>query len=146
MPRLADEQLTDCVTASPHVTTTLTEAVWRTRVKEGGWFVKKRLTGTPSAGRGHTQATFLVNNDAGIWGRLEGCSGTGSSFVISVRVRGVDGYAQGGGTGALSVADLGDGVQGNADGKLKIVTASGFGLVFGGDQANLRLSWDGINN
>ena len=132
------------ITVKPKTDSTNTEAVWKARAKEGGWFVKRDTTSLNSAGHGYIEVTFLADNDATILGRLEEVKGSGDDLVAAVELVGVDGNALGNGTGALAVADFGDGVQGASDGKLKIVATGGYGAVYGGDKANLRLSWNSL--
>ena len=134
------------VTCKPEVTTSVTEQMWRDRVKERGWFVKRKASDRSSADQGLLLMQFLADDNANAYGRLEGCSGSGNNFVIAVETRAADAFAQGGGTGALAATDYGKGVQGDSDAKLKIVDSGGFGKILGGDKAKLRLAWDTAEN
>ena len=137
------------ITCKPEITATVTEQVWRDRVKARGWFLKRKASNLNSEGQGLLLMQFLADGNTKIFGRLEGCSGSGSNFVIAVETRGTDAFGQGGGTGALVAADYGKALEGDADGKLEIsATAGAFGsvTVVGGDKAKLRVAWDTMLN
>ena len=129
------------ITCKANVTNTNTEALWKARAKEGGWFVKKSGT-VPPAGFEYITVTFLADGDADILGRLDDARGTGDNFVVGIELVGIDGNAQGSATGALVAADKQ--VQGATGGKLKTVASGGFGAVYGGDKADLRLAWNSL--
>lgn len=132
------------VTCKPD-TTTVTEETWRKRVKERGWFVKTK-DDEIAAGQALLTVQFLADDDAKAYGRLEGCSGSGKDFVVGVETRAIDAFAQGTATGALVAGDIGKGLKGAADGKLKIASSGGFGKVIAGDKKKLRIAWDTMEN
>lgn len=123
----------------PFTDTTNTEAIWKTRIAEGGWFVKiHQATCTVD----ELGVTFLADNDAVTVGRLIGYTGTGTKFRVTVENCSVRGYAQGNATGALAEADYGDRMKGE-DGKLIVDDALTTGNIFlvGGTKAEPAVAW-----
>lgn len=126
-------------TCKPHITSTLTEEVWKQRIKEGGWFVKQHPA---SSDADYMGVTFLADNDTETVGRLIGFTGSGDSFKVSVETQGVRGYAQGSGSGALATGDYGQYCKATG-GKLEIDSGATAGniKVVGGNKKDLMVAW-----
>ena len=123
----------------PFTDTTNTEAVWKERIAEGGWFVKiHQATCTPD----ELGVTFLADADVTTVGRLIGYTGTGTKFRVTVENCGIRGYAQGGATGAFADADYGDRMLANSAGKLVVGTGTtGNIFLVGGTKPEPAVAW-----
>ena len=129
-------------TCKPKVDTTNTEAVWKQRVAEGGWFLKFDEGTTTADEMG---VDFLAANDKWTIGRLIGYTGTGDKFRVTVETCRVYGYAGGtsGQTGAYASTDWGDRMKAGSDGKLQVDNAQTDGNIFlvGGTKDEPAVAW-----
>ena len=128
------------LTCNPKVDTTLTEAVWTQRAKEGGWFLQVDEGSTDADYLG---VTFMANNAKNTVGRLVSVSGTGDTFKVGVEPAGQRGYAQGGDTGSFASTDWGDRMKANTNGKLVVDNSATDGNIHlvGGDKADPVVAW-----
>lgn len=127
-------------TAKAKVDSTVTEATWKERAKEGGWFVA--IDGATCTAD-ELGVDFLANNAAESVGRLITASGTGDKFRVTVAPCGTRGIAQGGATGAFAAGDYGKFMKANTTGKLIVDTSLTAGniVVVGGDKAKPAVAW-----
>ena len=128
----------DC---KPKIDSTNTEAVWKERIDEGGWFVQLDPATTTADEMG---IDFMANNAAFTLGRAIGYTGTGDSFRVTVEPCRARGYAVGGATGAFTAAThFGKYMKANTDGKLVVDTTLTAGniVLLGGDQAEPLVTW-----
>ena len=134
------------VSCKPDVDSTNTEAVWREKAGTGR-FIKIDTTQTGSQGHGLLPVQLLADDDLVPYGRLDSVQGEGDRFTATICVLGADMYALGNvaGNTALTDAMIGQTLKGAGDGKLKIASG-GFGRVVGGDQTDLRIAFNGIEN
>ena len=130
------------LTCIPKTDSTVTEAVWRQRIKDGGWFVQFD-EGTTTADE--IGVTGLAADAVIALGRVIGATGSGDKFRITVETEGVRGYAQGGATGAFASTDYGDRMKADSDGKLVVDNAATSGNMFlvGGTKDEPAVAWRG---
>ena len=123
----------------PKISTGVTEAVWKRRIAEGGWFVQLDPDTTTADEMG---VAFMADDAAVTVGRLIGYTGTGKKFRVTVENCGIRGYAQGGASGAFASGDYGDRMKASG-GKLIVdgtLTAGNIFLV-GGTKAEPAVAW-----
>lgn len=130
------------ITCIPKTTNTVTEATWKERVADGGWFVKFDAATSTADEYG---CTFLANNDATCLGRLIGYTGSGDKFRVSIETEGLRGLAQGGDEGAFATADITDRLKANSNGKLVSDDSLTVGNMFvvGGTKEQPAVFWRG---
>lgn len=123
----------------PKISTGVTEAVWKKRVAEGGWFVKVDDATCTSDEIG---VAFLEDDDVVVMGRLIGYTGTGTKFRVTVENCGVRGYAQGDASGAFLSTDYGDRMKAK-NGKLIVDNdqTAGNVILVGGTKAEPAVAW-----
>ena len=129
------------ITCIPKIDSTVTEAVWRQRIKDGGFFVKHDPATTTADYLGVTGG---VANDATFVGRVIGSTGSGDKFRVTVETEGVRGHAQSAvTTGAFSSSEWGKRMKSDANGKLGVDTSLTAGNVFvvGGTKARPMVAW-----
>lgn len=121
-------------------TSSVTEATWKKRINEGGWFVKQDGSITTPEEIG---VTFLADDDLEAMGRLIGWTGTKEKFRVTVENCAIRGYAQGGASGAFDAADYGRRMKGK-NGKLIVddgTATSGNIYLVGGTKAEPAVAW-----
>ena len=127
-------------------TSSVTEATWKKRIAEGGWFVK--IDGSITTAT-ETGVTFLADDDLESMGRLIGWTGSVSrgTFRVTVENCGVRGYAQGGASGSFAEADYGRRMKGK-NGKLIVddgTATKGNMFLVGGTKAEPAVAWQWPN-
>lgn len=134
------------VTCTPVIGTTYTAAWWNENAGKG-LFVKTDTTQTSSRGHGRVPVEPIEDGDTVPYGRFDTIDGPDDNLRVGITIAGADMWALGNVTtnAALSDANIGTTLQGAGAGKLKIA-ASGFGCVVGGDQTDLRIAFNGMEN
>ena len=142
---MAMAELGNYVTVTLDITATLTVDVWKTRGKNGGYFVKQdsTLADIPTADDEVPHCTALVANDSNIFGLLTSVNQISDTLLHGTVLKcASEVTVEGGATGALAATDIGDGVQGDADGKVEQVASGGFGKIIAGTKPRIRMSFD----
>lgn len=137
------------ITANLRTTATNTVSVWESRAENGGYFVKLN-TATANIATGDDSVLTVDLLEDGdhdnILGLLRSADyNVNGALVGRILLVAADVEVEGGGTGAITTAQLADGagIQGDADGKAEIHTtaADSFGRIIGGTQARPRMSF-----
>ena len=130
------------ISCKPKVDATNTEAVWKQRIDEGGWFVDIDPATTTADVIG---VDFLAQNAAVAMGRLIGYTGTGDDFVVTVEPRRSYGYAVGGNvpTAFTPATHFGKYMKADDSGKLNVDTALTAGniVLVGGTPTDPAVAW-----
>lgn len=136
------------ITAQLRIATGQTAANWKAWADNGGYFVKLN-TATANIATGDdsliTVDPLADGDHDNIVGLLRSHDGPDTDLTGRILLVAADVEVEGGGTGAITTAQLADGVgiQGDADHKAEINTtaANAFGRVIGGTQARPRMSF-----
>ena len=129
-------------TCKPKVDSTNTEAVWKERIAEGGWFV---AVDPATSTADEVGVDFLANNATIGMGRLIGYTGTGDKFRVTVETCRARGYAVGSPTPATftPATHFNQYMKADASGKLVVDTAATVGniILVGGTPTEPAVAW-----
>lgn len=129
------------VTCKLQVAGALTAAVWRTRGRDGGYFVK-RLDGVVPSNAESVTVTGMEVSDTTAFGLLRSVDGPDNNLTGRVLLYGYDVTVRGSSTETpVTAAQQAGGIGFHGDGYAVLKASSGFGRVLGGTQAQMRVAF-----